>query len=254
MDYNYTLLALYGGLFTWLLTIIGSSSVFAFKKINKNILDISLSLSAGIMLSASIFSLINPAIENSKELKLTPWINVGFGIIAGALFILFNEKIFEKKISNKKTKNIFLMIISITLHNIPEGLAVGIAFGSIKYGINGITITSATLLTLGIGIQNFPEGSAISLPLRRLNYSRLKSFFYGMISAIVEPIFALIGALLTLRLRILMPFLLSFAAGSMIYVIFVELIPESQKNEYKSLMAFSSIIGFVLMMILDITL
>jgi len=137
------------------------------------------------------------------------------------------------------------------MHNIPEGLAVGIAFGSIKYNIGTANLTSAIMLALAIGLQNFPEGSAISLPLRREKYSRFKSFLYGTLSAIVEPIFGVIGAILTLKINNLMPILLSFAAGAMIYVIIQELIPESQTNENKSLMAIFTIIGFTVMMILD---
>ena len=146
------------------------------------------------------------------------------------------------------------MILSITLHNIPEGLAVGIAFGSIKYHIADANLTNALLLALAIGLQNFPEGSAISLPLRRENYSRTKAFIYGSLSAIVEPIFGVIGAILTIKLTTFMPIFLSFAAGAMIYVIIEELIPESQTNKNKALMALFTLIGFIIMMILDIAL
>ena len=143
------------------------------------------------------------------------------------------------------------MILSITMHNIPEGLAVGIAFGSVKYLLNGSTLTNAFILALAIGLQNFPEGSAISLPLRREGYSRIKAFIYGSLSALVEPIFGVIGALLTIKIQCLMPLFLSFAAGAMIYVVIQELIPESQTNNNKSLMSLFSLIGFSIMMILD---
>ena len=239
-------LALYATLFTWLLTILGSSTVFFFKKVNKTYMDISLSIAAGIMLSASFFSLIIPAIETSKYLRQIPWLIVSIGFILGGLFIFITDKIFQNKF-HRNNKSIMLLILSITMHNIPEGLAIGIAFGSISNN----SITSALLLALGIGIQNFPEGSAVSLPLRRENFSRFKSFLYGSLSAVVEPIFGVIGALLTIKLHYLMPLLLSFAAGAMIYVIIQELIPESQTNKNKSLMTITTLIGFTIMMILD---
>ena len=250
---NYTLLALYATIFTWFVTLLGSSMVFFFKKINKNFMDASLGIAAGIMMSASFWSLLNPAINTAKDLKQLAWLIVTIGFISGGIFIFINNKIFQKKFRFKfnKNKSIILMILSITMHNIPEGLAVGIAFGSIKYGIKGASITNAVLLALGIGLQNFPEGSAISLPLRREGYSRKKAFIYGSLSAIVEPIFGVIGALLTMKIQNLMPIFLSFAAGAMIYVIVQELIPESQTNKNKSLMALFTLIGFGIMMILD---
>ena len=146
------------------------------------------------------------------------------------------------------------LITSITLHNIPEGLAVGVAFGSIIYGLDGATLSSALLLALGIGLQNFPEGTAVSVPLRREGLSRKKAFFYGQLSGIVEPISGVLGALLVLKVRLLLPYLLSFAAGAMIYVVVQELIPESQTNKRKELMALFTLIGFSVMMILDIAL
>ncbi len=147
-----------------------------------------------------------------------------------------------------------MLISSITIHNIPEGMAVGIAFGSIFYGIEGATTLSAIMLAIGIGLQNFPEGSAVSIPLLRDGMSRKKAFFYGGLSAIVEPIFGVIGAILVLKVRLFLPFFLSFAAGAMIYVVVSELIPESQTNEKKDLMAIFTIIGFALMMVLDVAL
>ena len=246
-SHNYTLLALYATLFTWLSTILGSSLVFFFKKVNKSYMDASLSIASGIMLSASFLSLLNPALENAKLLNQTPCLIVSAGFLFGSLFIYLSDKLFNKK-ENKRASLLFL---SITMHNIPEGLAVGIAFGSIKYGISGSTLTNAILLALAIGLQNFPEGSAVSLPLRRERYSKFKSFLYGSLSAIVEPIFGVIGALLTLRISNLMPIFLSFAAGTMIYVITKELIPESQTNKNKSLMTLFFIAGFIIMMILD---
>lgn len=252
----YTLYALYATLFTWGLTILGSSMVFFFKKINKNVMDISLGLAAGIMMSASFFSLLNPAITSALNNHQKPYIIVSLGFIIGGLFIYLADITFNHYLSknNLGNKRLWLMILSITLHNIPEGLAVGIAFGSVRYGLNDITLLNASLLALAIGLQNFPEGSAISLPLRREKWSLSKSFIYGSLSAIVEPIFGIIGAILTLKLNTLMPLFLSFAAGAMIYVIVEELIPESQTNKNKSLMAIMTLIGFIIMMILDISL
>ena len=242
---SYTMLALYATLFTWFLTTLGSSTVFFFKNISKTFMDISLSFAAGIMLSASFLSLLNPAFENAKVLNQTPWLIVSLGFLLGGLFIYITDK------SIKVNKKASLLILSITMHNIPEGLAVGIAFGSIKYGLNGASLTNALVLALAIGLQNFPEGSAVSLPLRRDNYSRFKSFMYGSLSAIVEPIFGVIGAILTIKISTLMPLFLSFAAGAMIYVIVKELIPESQTNRNKSLITLFFIVGFLIMMILD---
>lgn len=247
---NYTIYALIATIFTWLLTMLGSSMVFFIKKINKNFMDASLGIASGIMMSASFWSLLNPAIETAKSLKQIAFLVVTVGFVFGGLFIFVTDKIFEKKLKTKN-KRLSLLILSITMHNIPEGLAVGIAFGSIKYGINGTTLTNAIMLALAIGLQNFPEGSAVSLPLRREGYSRFKSFLYGSLSAIVEPISGLIGALLIIKIYSLMPLFLSFAAGAMIYVIIQELIPESQTNKNKSLMALFSLIGFSIMMILD---
>lgn len=147
-----------------------------------------------------------------------------------------------------------MLISSITLHNIPEGMAVGVAFGSIIYGLNGATITAAWTLALGIGLQNFPEGSAVSVPLRREGFSRKKAFFLGQLSGFVEPISGVIGAILVMKIRILLPYLLSFAAGAMIYVVVQELIPESQTNKKKEIMALFTLIGFIVMMVLDVAL
>ena len=167
--------------------------------------------------------------------------------------LFISDKIFNKLLS-KKNKRILMLVSSITIHNIPEGLAVGIAFGSVFYNIHGATTLSAIMLAIGIGLQNFPEGSAVSIPLLRDGMPRKKAFFYGQLSALVEPISGIIGAFLVLKMRFLLPFLLSFAAGAMIYVVVSELIPESQSNEKKEIMALFTIIGFSIMMILDVAL
>jgi ZIP family zinc transporter len=248
--------ALIAGLFTYGITILGASVVLFMKKINKTFLDSSLSLSAGIMIAASFFSLILPSIDMSKELNLIPWLIVSIGFISGGLFLYLGNKIYEKKLNktDNSLKRCIMIILSITLHNIPEGMAVGVAFGSVIYNIPGASLLSAWIIALGIGIQNFPEVSAISLPLRREGFSRKKAFFFGQISGIVEPISAVLGALLVMKIQILLPILLAFAAGAMIYVVTEELIPESQTNKRKDIMALFTILGFSLMMFLDISL
>ncbi len=253
MNLNYVLEALIATLFTYLITMLGAGIVFFFKRINKNIMDAMLGFAAGVMTSASYFSLIAPAITTSCESELTSRKIVTIGFISGGLILFAADKIFEKLLT-QRNKRILKLISSITIHNIPEGLAVGIAFGAASYGINGATTLSAIMLAIGIGLQNFPEGSAVSIPLLREGMSHKKAFFYGQLSAIVEPIFGIIGAILVLKIRILLPFFLSFAAGAMIYVVVSELIPESQTNEKKDLMALFTIIGFSIMMILDVAL
>ena len=222
-------------------------------------MDSLLGFSGGVMIAASFWSLLNPAIEMSESLGLNSWFVVSFGFLCGGLLIYIGDKIYDyilkKKDSNNNFKRSFMLISSITLHNIPEGLVIGVAFGSLAYGIPGTGIVQALTLSLGIGLQNFPEGSAVSLPLKRDGYSCSKSFFYGQFSGMVEPIAAVIGALLVLKIQILLPFLLSLAAGAMIYVVVSELIPESQSSgNNKGIVSLITIIGFMIMMILDVAL
>ncbi len=250
INLNYLTEALIATTFTFLITVLGSSLVFFIKKINKNFMDAMLGFAAGIMTSASYFSLLAPALASFEELSFKKWLIPFLGFLSGGLLLFVADKIFNK-IFTKKHKRILMLISSITIHNIPEGMAVGIAFGSVFYGLSGSTTLSAIMLAIGIGLQNFPEGSAVSLPLLREGISRKKAFLYGSMSAIVEPIFGVIGAVLVLKMRILLPFFLSFAAGAMIYVVISELIPESQSNEKKDLMALFTIIGFSIMMLLD---
>lgn len=256
LDLNSIVQALIGTLFTWFVTAVGASFVFLFKRINKTVMDAMLGFAGGVMIAASFWSLLNPAIDMSTVLGMKSYIVVSIGFMCGGLFLIICDKIFNKCISKEsnQTKRIFMLLLSITIHNIPEGLAVGVAFGSIMYGLDGATITAACLIALGIGLQNFPEGTIVSVPLRREGYSRRKSFFYGMLSGIVEPISGVIGAVLVLKVKHLLPFLLSFAAGAMIYVVVQELIPESQTNNKKSVMTLFTLIGFTIMMILDVAL
>lgn len=246
--------------FTWGITMIGSALVFFFKEVKKDIMDALLGFSGGVMIAASFWSLLSPAIEMAENLNMIPWLIVAVGFLCGGLFLFGGDKIydlFNKNSSlskNNKMKRALMLITSITLHNIPEGLVIGVAFGSIAYGIEGATLISAITLAIGIGLQNFPEGSAVSLPLRREGFSRFKSFFFGQLSGIVEPISAVIGALLVLKVQTLLPFLLSLAGGAMIYVVVSELIPESQTSNKKNLVTLFTLVGFVVMMILDVAL
>ena len=251
-------------LFTWSITAIGAALVYFFKRINKNLMDGMLGFAGGVMIAASFFSLIAPAITMAENLGLIPWLITFLGFFSGGLLLFIGDKIYDlyekrhpkRRHENKETslKRCIMLICSITLHNIPEGMAVGVAFGSVIYGLDGATFAAAWTLALGIGLQNFPEGTAVSMPLRREGFSRNKSFFLGQLSGIVEPISGIIGAVLVIKMRILLPFLLSFAAGAMIYVVVEELIPESQTNKKKDLMALFTLIGFSIMMILDIAL
>lgn len=249
-------------IFTFLVTALGSAFVFFFKKVNRSLMDGMLGFAAGVMIAASFWSLLNPAIDMAINLDLVPWLMVSVGFISGGLLLFVGDKICNKILNKNEKytdrrnslKRCFLLIFSITLHNIPEGLAVGVGFGSLYHGTSSGTLLGACALAFGIGLQNFPEGTAVSLPLRREGYSRRKSFFYGGLSGIVEPISGVLGALLVIKIERILPFLLAFAAGSMIYVVVQELIPESQSNKDKGLMALFSLFGFTLMMILDVAL
>lgn len=252
--------ALIASLFTWSVTMLGAAIVFFFKEVKKGIMDALLGFSAGVMIAASFWSLLSPSIELANSLNMTAWIVAVTGFLAGGLLLFIGDKIFNYFSSKNNDTNIskfkrcLMLIFSITLHNIPEGLVVGVAFGSLAYGIEGATLASALTLAIGIGIQNFPEGSAVSLPLRRDGMSRGKAFFIGQLSGMVEPISAVIGAMLVLKIQTILPFLLAFAAGAMVYVVVEELIPESQSNTRKDLMALFTLIGFSVMMILDVAL
>ena len=258
LEMNVILQAFLAATFTFLITSLGSALVFCFKKVNKNISDIILGISAGIMLAASYFSLLNPAIESAKTLSNCAALVVAFGFFLGGLLLFTTDKIFSKLMKKKKkkenSKKIFLLVSSITIHNIPEGLSIGVAFGSVFYGLPGATTLAALGLALGIGLQNFPEGCAVSLPLRQAGMSRMKAFLIGALSGLVEPIAAVIGAILVLKVQFVMPILLSFAAGAMIYVIVEELIPESQQNSNQDIVTLYTLVGFIIMMILDVTL
>ncbi len=213
-----------------------------------------LGLAAGVMIAASFFSLLLPAANMCEELSIYAPTTLISGFLAGGAVLFAGDKFFAFLARGKRSfgtkKRSALLIFSITLHNIPEGLCVGVAFGSLIYD-GGATLAGACLLALGIGLQNFPEGTAVSVPLRREGFSRRKAFFYGQLSGIVEPISGVIGVILVTGVRLLLPFLLSFAAGAMIYVVCAELIPESGAGERRDTVALFTLVGFAVMMLLD---
>ena len=254
-DLNPIIQTLLATLFTWGVTALGASLVFIFKKPNKSIMDAMLGFAAGVMIAASFWSLLNPAIEMANNLTMISWLVVSSGFLVGGIFLFVGDRLYEHfDNSSSAKKRCFMLVLSITLHNIPEGLAIGVAFGSVLYGLEGASVMAALLLAIGIGLQNFPEGTAVSIPLKRDGYSSKKAFFIGQLSGIVEPISGIIGCILVQKIQVILPFILAFAAGAMIYVVVQELIPESQTNEKKDLMALFTLIGFSVMMILDVAL
>ncbi len=259
--------ALVATIFTWLVTALGASLVFFFKTINKTILNVMLGFASGVMIAASFWSLLNPAIamiESNPELfGLPAWLLVALGFLTGGLSLYGIDKLLphmhlgQPKPEGVKTsfKRSILLVLSITLHNIPEGLAVGVAFGAVASGLGGSTLPAAIALAIGIGLQNFPEGAAVSIPLRREGMSRWKAFLYGQASALVEPIAGFLGAYLVMQVIGVLPFALAFAAGAMVYVVVEELIPTSKEldsNESIDLATIGFMFGFVLMMMLDV--
>lgn len=245
-------------------TTLGSSMVLFMKdKINEKLEKVLLGFASGVMIAASVWSLLIPAIEMAKAQKIQSWIPTSVGFMFGIIFLLLINRITEKlrindsdemrNVEENKNKS-KMMILAITLHNIPEGMAVGVALAGALVENVGISIAGAIALSIGIAIQNFPEGAIVSMPLKAKGYTRRKSFLYGTMSGIVEPIGAIITLLLTNIVVPILPYLLSFAAGTMIYVVTKELVPESQKNEKTDIITLFTAIGFVIMMILDITL
>ncbi len=257
---NPVIQALIATIFTWAVTALGALIVCFFKEMNKKLLDTVLGFSAGVMIAASFWSLLSPALELSNELGYIEWVLPALGFGIGGLFVLLSDKFLDRTLRNKRhisdkssLKRSILLISAITIHNIPEGMSIGVAFGGIASGIPGMTLVGAIMLAIGIGIQNFPEGAAVSLPLRSEGYSRFKSFMLGQASALVEPISAIIGVILVLSIRSILPFMLAFASGAMIIVVARELLPESVR-ENKNLATLGLITGFLLMMILDVAL
>lgn len=256
--------ALVGTLFTWGVTALGAAFVFFFKSVNRKVLDAMLGFAAGVMIAASFWSLLNPAIEMAEGMGQTPWVPATVGFLAGGIFLWGIDKILphlhlgypRKDAEGVKTSwnRSVLLVLAITLHNIPEGLAIGVAFGALAYDIPGASLSGAVILALGIGIQNFPEGLSVSVPLRREGFSRRKSFWYGQLSGVVEPIAGVIGALAVVMIRPILPYALAFAAGAMIFVVVEELIPESQYHRNEDTATVGAMLGFAVMMTLDVAL
>ncbi len=258
------LAAFYATLFTWGLTALGAALVFFFKTMNRAVLDGMLGFTGGVMIAASFWSLLAPGIEMSKGEGFVKVIPAAVGFLFGALFLFALDKVLphihlnfkesEKEGIKTPWHRTTLLTLAITLHNIPEGLAVGVLFGGVAAGFEGASIGGAVALALGIGLQNFPEGFAVAMPLRRLGLSRTKSFLYGQASALVEPIAAVLGAWLVLTFEPILPYALSFAAGAMIFVVVEEVVPETQQDKYTDIATLGLILGFVVMMSLDVAL
>jgi ZIP family zinc transporter len=256
------LAALYATLFTWGMTAAGAALVFFFKTMHRGALDAALGFTGGVMVAASYWSLLSPAIEMSPGEGFTKAMPAAIGFGVGALFLYALDKLIPHLHINFKKdeaegpptdwKGTTLLILAITLHNIPEGLAVGVLFGGVAAGIPEASIGAAVALAIGIGIQNFPEGMAVSMPLRRNGISRWKSFYYGQLSAVVEPIAGVCGALLVIQMTPILPYALAFAAGAMIYVVVEEVIPETQRDKYTDVATLGFIGGFLIMMLLDV--
>lgn len=267
-QYNQIQQALIATLFTWGVTALGAALVFFFKTINKKVLNGMLGFAAGVMIAASFWSLLAPSIEMAEELGQTAFITAATGFLLGGGFLYLIDKLLphlHMGLETSQSEGIktnwqrsVLLVLAITLHNIPEGLAVGVAFGAVASGIGTTaSIAGAVALAIGIGLQNFPEGAAVSIPLRREGFSRTKSFLYGQASGIVEPIAGVIGAYTVIKMQHLLPYALAFAAGAMIYVVVEELIPEAQREDGGSKTDIATIgcmIGFAVMMVLDVAL
>lgn len=246
-------------LFTWMMTALGAAVVFFFKSIKAGIINIMLGFASGVMVAASFWSLLAPAIEMCEESGGIPWLVPSIGFALGCVFLMATEQLIDIASRQTMGENIkgyrrsILLMIAVTMHNIPEGMVIGVAFGSAALGAPGTTVLSSIILAVGIGLQNFPEGAAVSLPMRQDGISRKKSFFFGQLSGFVEPVAALIGLVAVGVVQSMVPFLLAFSAGAMFTVVIGELIPESAL-ESKWITTSGFILGFVIMMILDVAL
>ena len=256
--------ALIATLFTWFMTALGAGLVFFFKTIKRNVLDAMLGFAAGVMIAASYWSLLAPAIEMAEGSDLPAWVPATSGFLAGGAFLWIIDKLLphlhpgfpmeEAEGLSTSWRRSVLLVLAITIHNIPEGLAVGVAFGALAADLPSASLGGAVALAIGIGIQNFPEGTAVSVPLRREGLSRLKSFWYGQASGLVEPAAGVLGAVAVIFMKPMLPYALSFAAGAMIYVVVEELIPESQLEKHTDVATIGAMLGFAVMMTLDVAL
>ena len=263
-DWSPILQALVATCFTWGVTAAGAAMVFFFRTIDRKILDGMLGFAAGVMIAASYWSLLAPAIEMSEAGPLPAWLPAAAGFLLGGGFLYAVDRILphlhlgfpieEAEGLSTHWRRSVLLVLAITLHNIPEGLAVGVAFGAVAAGLPSASLAAAIALALGIGIQNFPEGAAVSVPLRREGMSRAKSFWFGQLSGLVEPVAGVLGAAAVILMRPILPYALSFAAGAMIYVVVEELIPESQLAKNTHVATIGAMLGFTVMMMLDVAL
>ncbi len=260
--FNPVIQALLATTFTWGVTALGAALVFIGKEPKRSALDFSLAFAGGVMVAASFWSLLAPGIEMSEGKALPAWLPVTIGFLAGGAFLRLVDRLLphlhlnfpmeEREGIKTSWHRSTLLVLAITLHNFPEGLAVGVAFGAVAAGFPSATMASAVALAIGIGIQNFPEGFAVAMPLRREGLSRFKSFMAGQASAIVEPVAGVLGAALVLYARELLPYALGFAAGAMVFVVVEEVIPESQRNGNSDLATGAFMVGFSVMMVLDV--
>lgn len=256
--------ALFATLFTWLMTAVGAAGVFFFRSVNRRVLNAMLGFAAGVMIAASFWSLLAPAIEMAADGPLPAWLPAVAGFLAGGAFLWGVDRVLPhlhiglatEMAEGVKTQwqRSVLLVLAITLHNFPEGLAVGVAFGALAAGLPSASLAGAVALAIGIGLQNLPEGMAVSVPLRREGMGRFKAFLYGQASGMVEPIAGVLGAAAVLLMRPLLPYALAFAAGAMIYVVVEELIPEAQQEEDTHAATMGAMLGFALMMLLDVAL
>ena len=263
-NYPAVLQALFGTLFTYAITALGAAFVFINKTISRRLLVLMLGFAAGVMIAASFFSLLLPAIDMAEASGVPGWLPAVVGFLAGGLFLYLVDKLLphlHPGLATNESEGIkthwqrsVLLVLAITLHNFPEGLAVGVAFGAVAAGIPAARLASALALTIGIGLQNFPEGMAVSMPPRGEGISQKKAFFLGQASGIVEPIAGVLGALAVITMQSILPYALSFAAGAMIYVVVEELIPESQRGESTDIATLGAMVGFAVMTFLDVAL
>ena len=264
-QYNPVTQALMATLFTWGVTAAGAALVFFTRTVNPKLMDSMLGFAAGVMIAASFWSLLAPGIEMAEQIGHIPWLTAAIGFMAGGLFMRLADRVLphlhlgldvgQREGVKTSWQRSTLLVLAITLHNIPEGLAVGVAFGVVAANLSSATIGGAIALAIGIGLQNFPEGAAVSLPLRREGMGRMKAFLMGQASGMVEPIAGVLGAVFVLHMQSVLPYALCFAAGAMIFVVVEELIPESQRSEANiDVVTMATMVGFSVMMILDVAL
>jgi ZIP family zinc transporter len=255
--------ALLATLFTWGVTAAGAALVFFTRSVNQKVMDSMLGFAGGVMIAASFWSLLAPGIEMAEQMGYTPWLTAAIGFMVGGIFMRITDMVLphlhpgldmsESEGIKTSWQRSTLLVLAITLHNIPEGLAVGVAFGAVGVGLPSATIGSAIALAIGIGIQNFPEGTAVAIPLRREGMSKGKSFMMGQLSGLVEPVAGVLGALFVMQMQTILPYALCFAAGAMIFVVVEELIPESQRVPANiDLATMATMVGFAVMMVLDV--